>query len=242
MSLNALLSNSHTLAYHFLMLLRPASLSHFWANIILRECVRLYAFSISGYSSKSISAHSLWLAVHFSGDTISRYLLRMNSSAFVSLFLSLSGWYAASLRIGLPSALGQVFNHSPEAIPCIGRFRHWLTAVSDTYLLQCFKTELLMVETVKGYHGLGKAGTDNLAHAFGDVKRPTRLSGINAFSSRYRWTTFTKASSECVSRVAVFSLGLTSTLVRSNHSNICVGNKHLTSISYCGFIVISRLL
>ncbi len=114
------------------------------------------------------------------------------------------------------SALGQVFNHSPEAIPCIGRLRHCLTAVSDAYLLQCFQTELLMVETVKGYHGLGKAGTDNLAHAFGDVKRPTRLSGVNAFSSRYRWTTFTKASSECVSRVAVFSLGLTSTLVRSN--------------------------
>ena len=42
--------------------------------------------------------------------------------------------------------------------------------------------------------------------------------------------------------VTVFSLGFTSTLVSSNHSNICVGNKHLASISYCGFIVISRLL
>ena len=104
MSLKALLSNSPTLAYHFLMLLRPASLSHFWAKIILRECARLYAISISGYSSKSISARSLWLGVHFSGDTISRYLLRMSSSAFVSLFFSLSGWYAALLRIGLPSA------------------------------------------------------------------------------------------------------------------------------------------
>ena len=116
MSLNALLSNSPTLAYHFLMLLRPASLSHFWANIILRECVRLYAFSISGYSSKSISARSLWLAVHFSGDTISRYMLRMNSSAFVSLFLSLSGWYAASLRIGLPSASTSGFPLSARSL------------------------------------------------------------------------------------------------------------------------------
>ena len=31
-------------------------------------------------------------------------------------------------------------------------------------------------------------------------------------------------------------------LVSSNHSNICIGNKHLASISYCGFIVISRFL
>lgn len=104
MSLNALLSNSPTLAYHFLMLLRPAALSHFWAKLILRECVRLYAVSMSGCSSNSISARSLWLEVHFSGDTISRYLLRISNSAFVSLFLSLSGWYAALLRMGLPSA------------------------------------------------------------------------------------------------------------------------------------------
>ena len=32
-----LLSNSPTLAYYFLMLLRPAALSHFWAKLILRE-------------------------------------------------------------------------------------------------------------------------------------------------------------------------------------------------------------
>ena len=53
---------------------------------------------------------------------------------------------------------------------------------------------------------------------------------------------FTGLTSDCVSCVAAFSLGFTSTLVSSNHSNICVGNKHLVSISYCGFIVIFRFL
>lgn len=71
MSLKALLSNSPTLAYHFLILLRPASLSHFWAKIILRECVRLYAISISGYSSKSISARSLCLGSLHNGHEAS---------------------------------------------------------------------------------------------------------------------------------------------------------------------------
>jgi len=35
----------------------------------------------------------------------------MSSSAFVSLFFSLSGWYAALLRIGLPSASSILQNH-----------------------------------------------------------------------------------------------------------------------------------
>jgi len=146
MSLKALLSNSLTLAYYFLMLLRPASLLHFWAKLILRECVRLYAISISGYSSKSISARSFWLGVHFSGDTINRYLLRMSSSAFVSLFFS-------------------------------------IYAQMSAHILRDYYPVLCMVCVCQ------------------NLSLPT-----------------------------------------SHFSLLCVGNKHLASISYCGFIVISRFL
>ena len=52
MSLNALLSNSPILAYHFLMLLRPAALSHFWAKstVILVVQEQLFLWCKNSYS------------------------------------------------------------------------------------------------------------------------------------------------------------------------------------------------
>ena len=52
MSLNALLSNSLILAYHFLMLLRPAALSHFWAKstVILVVQEQLFLWCKNSYS------------------------------------------------------------------------------------------------------------------------------------------------------------------------------------------------
>ena len=58
MSLNALLSNSPILVYHFLMLLRPAALSHFWAKstviLVVQEQLLLWYKNSYYYGTRTV--------------------------------------------------------------------------------------------------------------------------------------------------------------------------------------------